>query len=746
MARATDTQNYNNFSNGLVTEATDLSYPKNSAVDLDNVDLHLDGSVRRRLGLDADDSQVFNFASEIGQTFSMATGMWVWESPGSDSNLVFLVVQGGLRLSIYDITNKPVVEKTGFAFPDELASGDADNERFSISVGNGVLYIVHPHMYPKRITYDPVGNTFTLEELSAFPNDYPQYIAVRDFKGLPDPRKITERVPGGAGTESIVDVVVAQYGRAPIYNVINQGFYSLAQIESLADERQYFPALSDVIDPDNEQFAISLGPVYAPMGNIMIDFISGSRQNIIYDSKLKYKGNNKVDYPQEDLQIPTSFNGPVTRGFSTSAFFAGRLWLSGADSPIFPNAVLFSKLIEKPEDAAFFAQVANPTDNHPQSPLGPDIVDTDGGVIMINDAGRILKLEPYADGILAFATRGVWFIRGGETGFSATGYSVDKVSDFGCVGAESVVSVGNSVLYWGESGIINISSGSSSTTFGGVSSESLTDNRIKSFYNKISKSGKRDVWGVYDVKGSRIMWLYRDELSHTDGVDDFSYTDALILDLRTGAFYKYTLPSITDTDTTYTTMAAFNAPENSELIQDSNETSLKFFLASLFRLFDDRISMSIGSFHDTTFKDFSTFYGTPLDYQSYIEAFEETLGDWQRYKQATYVQSFFNRTEKEILSVNPLTFDRPSKCLLYGKWDWHSSPAGNRWSNPQQAYRFRKPITSPVVGPFDNGEAVVYTKLKVRGKGKSLSLRFESESGADFQLLGYTVQFTGNAI
>jgi hypothetical protein len=34
-------------------------------------------------------------------------------------------------------------------------------------------------------------------------------------------------------------------------------------------------------------------------------------------------------------------------------------------------------------------------------------------------------------------------------------------------------------------------------------------------------------------------------------------------------------------------------------------------------------------------------------------------------------------------------------------------------------------------------ETVVHTKLKLRGKGKTVRFRFDSEAGKDFVLLGY---------
>ena len=45
---------------------------------------------------------------------------------------------------------------------------------------------------------------------------------------------------------------------------------------------------------------------------------------------------------------------------------------------------------------------------------------------------------------------------------------------------------------------------------------------------------------------------------------------------------------------------------------------------------------------------------------------------------------------------------------------------------------------------FNNGFPVVVTKNKIRGAGKALRIRFESESGKDFDFLGWAIAFSGN--
>ena len=81
--------------------------------------------------------------------------------------------------------------------------------------------------------------------------------------------------------------------------------------------------------------------------------------------------------------------------------------------------------------------------------------------------------------------------------------------------------------------------------------------------------------------------------------------------------------------------------------------------------------------------------------------------------------------------------------IVTGKWGWTQSEATGRWSNPQQAIKpVRYHIPTDADDPNNDGHGVRHSRLKIRGKGKSLVIRFESEEGKDFQLLGWSIPFT----
>lgn len=82
-------------------------------------------------------------------------------------------------------------------------------------------------------------------------------------------------------------------------------------------------------------------------------------------------------------------------------------------------------------------------------------------------------------------------------------------------------------------------------------------------------------------------------------------------------------------------------------------------------------------------------------------------------------------------------------CLLTGKWGWSTDVSTGRFSNPQQCYKIQRVfIPTDSDEPQNTGFEVKRTKLKVRGKGLALTLRFDSEEGKDFQILGWEIPYT----
>lgn len=80
-------------------------------------------------------------------------------------------------------------------------------------------------------------------------------------------------------------------------------------------------------------------------------------------------------------------------------------------------------------------------------------------------------------------------------------------------------------------------------------------------------------------------------------------------------------------------------------------------------------------------------------------------------------------------------------CLLSASFSWSLDAASGQESRKQQAYMFQTTLFNKVGGEANYPLAVVDTRLKIRGRGQVMSLRYESEEGKDFQLIGHTTPF-----
>ncbi len=112
-----------------------------------------------------------------------------------------------------------------------------------------------------------------------------------------------------------------------------------------------------------------------------------------------------------------------------------------------------------------------------------------------------------------------------------------------------------------------------------------------------------------------------------------------------------------------------------------------------------------------------------------------------RNKQIPYIFFYFNRTEDGFTDIgSSLAIDNPSSCLVQAQWNWADSVNSGKWGNQFQAYRLlRNYIPSGSGDPFDYGDSVIVTKNKLRGSGKTISLKIQSEAGKDMQILGWGV-------
>jgi hypothetical protein len=80
------------------------------------------------------------------------------------------------------------------------------------------------------------------------------------------------------------------------------------------------------------------------------------------------------------------------------------------------------------------------------------------------------------------------------------------------------------------------------------------------------------------------------------------------------------------------------------------------------------------------------------------------------------------------------------------RWDFADDGLSGKWSAYQNVYRhlYRTP-TNPgaTTAGYDTGHSLVITKNKIRGRGRSLKLRFKAEADKDMVIVGWATTLNG---
>ena len=780
MARATQDKGYRTFVNGLITEATGLTFPENSCRDIDNCDIELKGTVRRRLGLNEEPGGYSMNVGELDDTTNsgsvlagpysrlptvsetcdktqIAVTVHPWPQPGG-ADLNFIVFQVGNRVFVQDWDNEAVSDPSAIAehvtgpssfLLDDVTNGlvyntshiEAAKTPLQGTPGLGRLWMTSPSHIPFYLDYNPVTKVLDLRPIGYDAADVLTLygrLDIRDFNGVQD----------GEAIQNNPIVLSAKHK----YNLYNQGWTDVQIVPYQASQGNYPNNTQQWIlgkdSSDNFDPALlvkqDFGNSPAPKGRAILHALFGDRDGAFAGIAFANAEDEKAD-----------------TSFTACAFYAGRVWLAGERNLKRQNGVYFSRTIQKVQDAGTLMQENDPTSEH-----FSDLLATDGGVIYITEAQRILRMVPFGAGLLVMATNGIWFVYGGQGGFTATNYSVEKVSATGIIGASTVAATEQQVVFFAENSIHVVALPENGVIPAVVD---IAEKKVFSYYGLINRAARERANACYDAISKKVFWSWQDQ----DPEDQTGlYDRMLILDSRTGAFTKYsftvdnvdyfgnsvvfpkrsiTRPQNLENVVTATNGTVIHATEGNVVafVDASDEDE---FLNSVKVVILDGTAeaIRIAEFYDINFRDYRTMSNYAVqNYISYVVTGDEILEDMQRNKQATFLHSYFNRTETgfELASDDSVIAVRVSGCTVVAQWDWHNTGSGHRWSAAQRAYRYRRPYT-PVDenDEFDTGEEIVYTKLKIRGKGKALTLRYESEEQKDFQLLGFSVAFTANGV
>ena len=700
----------NTFVKGLITEAGELTFPADASVDELNCDLRRDGSRRRRLAAKVEDSNTLS-SFTVSTSTRFHTGRW--ENVGGQSGLEFLVVQAGSTLRFYNKVGLPyssyeVAETVNLSSYEVSGGVGAANANCQFASINGALVVSSPAINTIYIQRDNTTGTLTTTQIS---------FRIRDFEWLGDKSTYTTEVATGS----------ASTGRK--YDTANAGWSGTKGAAALSTYGAYPPLTLPWYSGKDTAGAFS----------------KTEWQNIFSGTSLIGNGTYILDFFNKDRSAVSGISG-IAADIETSRFksveaFAGRIFYAGLESAKNSGVILFSRQIETLSELGDCFQANDPTSEDIS-----DLLDTDGGVVRIPDAVNIKYLYAFGANLFIFADNGVWSINGVDNVFRATEYSLRRVSYTGMLTAESFAEAEGVPFWWSKTGIHTLQFDEVS---GNPTEQNISLPTIQTFWDNIGSNSRSLVQATYDRLNKKIYWAYPSATeTYANKLNNF-----LILDIPLGAFYPWRVSDEAASTDYIMGLAVYSGygsdelvldvvlPNGDDVVQGSDDvvsTQLSDFATgdpSIVLLIRDGATgkLTMGTFSGGNYLDWGT-----TNYSSFAEAGYDFLGDLMLQKNAPYIV-VYSRVTEEGWTATEAGYEpiRPSSIFVSAYWDFSKTPS----SAAQQAYRYK---TTPIVNPADLSDfgypdTVLTTRLKVRGRGRSMRMRFESEQGKDFVLLGYGV-------
>ncbi len=491
----------NNFVKGLITEASPLSFPANASLDEVNFKLNRDGTRDRRLGIDFEDGFVINSTGYTADQLASSTrSFFRWPNPSGARDVDIGVIQIGGYVYFADLlSDAPSANLLNGGVP--INTGVENTATFEYGlIGNNLIAVSSSLKQPYLLSYNETTGAVTYETAAIQARDNP---GVDDGLGIEDrPTTLSPKhrynlynqgwLPTGIETTcgEGINPIDCTFNTFRVYPS-HSDQWSIGRVEDLTDAnvKKYDPNIA-------KRNLLAAGQV--PRGHYVIDaFDRGNSRRIL------------SGIPELPLDRETGY-------ISTVAVYAGRAWYGGIDSkveggdarsPNFSGCIFFSQVMRSPIDLVKCYTEADPT-----SPDISDPIDTDGGVINIPDASRVLKLLAIKSSLFVFASNGVWEIKGDDTGFRFSTWQVNKISGMGVASYRSIVEVNGQIFFWSYDGIYTLVQNQTGT----YDTVSITLPTIQKLYNSLPDSARRTAKGYYDAANNKLRWLYySEEASYT---------------------------------------------------------------------------------------------------------------------------------------------------------------------------------------------------------------------------------------
>ena len=726
MPQRLNEQVQNTFIQGLITERAELTFPENASIDESNCELLRTGARRRRLGLIQESGGELSTETNTGITTVFSVSLW--ENVNEVGGKNYVVIQSGSLVKFYENTDSAlsanrVKDDAGNEITIDLqayvrpASGvGASVETIEVASVKGSLIIASSEISTILVERSTVDGTFSVSEISFKVRDYDwqgdqtTYSESEPVSSITDDRIYDTKNTGWSdGPNGVGDSALTTYTGGGNYPPLTHPWYSGKNSSGVFNV--------------GEWEKIYAGSTLITNGHYVYDLYSKVRS-----AKLA-SGNTAVDTVEDSR-------------FSTVASYASRVFYSGMKESTDDNGskIFFTPILEQgTQKVGTLHQINDPTSEELS-----DLLDTDGGFIYIPDAGVITKLHSFGPDLYIFTNRGVWRVSGVDDVFRASEYSVSKLSNDGILTKESFVDASGRPYWWSAGGIYTVSADEAT---GQVIPQNLSISTIQTYYTNIGALERAGVQGTYDDVNRRVIWAYPSAGNgRTNRLNEFlvfdenltAWTPWSISDEVSNSSYVVGLAFTNGTGQTTLNYNVVDSDSNNVVDSLGNNvvvqrTGAGFFSSAIKVLYQDSTgAISFAEFNGTDFLDWGT-----ADYTSYAEAGYNFLGSSLTNKNVPYIVTYMKTTETGWTDNGDgsYTETRGSSLLLSSKWDFRKIAA----SAQQECYRLKYTtvVDEGDLGSFNYPETVVQTRLKVRGRGRAMVLRWDSSTGKDFHLLGW---------
>lgn len=566
---------------------------------------------------------------------------------------------------------------------------------------NTVIGLPIQSSLPRTITFTvPAG-------LSPAPTGGDTFSAVSSYvTGYYYPVSLTGTVTSYSGSSLTVSATVVWYGGpqpvgSDLYtnagpwslSATNTGYLktwntALGNYPSNSDVWWQFKDSSGAFSPGTTINKVTLNAGPAPKGYYILNAFNQARNGV------------------SGLNIPTLSTLVRPR---TGCWFQGRVFYAGVDSatsasPEFPfyswtETIYFSQIVQGNNTSTFGKCYET---NDPTSETLFDLLPSDGGTIAIQGCGSIYKLFPVQNGLLVFAANGIWFITGSQgIGFSATDYTITKLSGIQSISSTSYINVMGYPIFWNEEGIYGVAPSQS----GALTVNNLCLGTILSFYLSIPLQSKRFVRGDYDPLTFQIKWVYR-STNESSVTDRYQFDKILNFNVIHKSFFYHTLPNGTSPnihDVKYVASPGGTgspAPVMKFLTSSGSGVSYNF-------TFSEEI--------DPTFVDWKSSNGVGTPFTSTFTTGYKVHGQALRKFQPMYVYVYSRNDVQTAYTLNAI-------------WDFATSGNSGRYSVRQQTTNYT-----------NRNQGMVYRRHRLRGHGMSLQLQFTSIPNQPFEIMGWAI-------